>query len=160
MEHDNMTKTHEVTPQENDHMSAQIIGLLTQLIRCLDAETAALQENNRDKAALRSREKILLLQNYEAISRGLQKKPDMLMDLDSSVKLHLKEKILHFERSLNANTNTVSTSKNAVNRLINRIMDRARDAIKSPLQPYNNKGQIMARKSGSSMMPVKLSEEL
>jgi Fe-S cluster assembly scaffold protein SufB len=137
-----------------------LIILLAQLTECLNSETDALNANNRDKAAIKGKEKILLLQNYEVIAKDLKKDPNLLQDLDEGLKNHLNDKIQLFEEALKNNSTKVLSSKDAVQRLISRIMDRARETLKSPLQPYDATGQITSGKGSISGMPARLSEEL
>jgi len=139
---------------------SQFIQLLNQLMECLDAESEALQVNNRNRAALKSREKALLLQNYEVISMDLKNNPGIMDAIHVDLKNNFIEKVLQFEKSLKVNSDVVLMAKKAVNKLIVRIMGRARDALKSPHQPYNNKGQIAASYQNHSMTPIRLSEEL
>ncbi len=143
---------------EGADVALKISKLLKKLIECLTQETLALQSHNRTVAERMSQEKSVLMHNYKTIQKELSANPDLFQNLDKDVKAHLKGITTEFEIVLNDNIMAIQSGKNAVTRLIGRILDKAREAATLNPKSYNANGRIIENNTKSTMTPTKLNE--
>lgn len=136
----------------------KIAKLLQKLITCLTQETLALQSHNRDIASKMALEKTVLMNNYKTLQDNVFQKPAVLENLDADVKAHLKAVTKEFETALKDNVVAIYAGRNAVNRLITRIIKKARDSVSHTPKSYNSKGHMTDSDLKTSMTPTKLNE--
>lgn len=136
----------------------KISKILKRLITCLTQETMALKSHNRDVAKKMAQEKTILMNNYKTLQNNVLQNPDMLKNLDPDIKSHLKEITTEFETVLKDNVVAIYAGRNAVTRLINRIVKKARDSVSTNPKSYNANGHITNSDGKASIMPTKLNE--
>lgn len=141
-------------------MSLSIERILTNLTVCLNQETEAVLQNNRDAASALQEEKIRLMQQYKGLSEKLEKNPDILDQIDPNVRTHLKTISADFQDALKNNLRAIKSAHDAVNRLIDRIMTTARRTLSEDTQKYDAKGALVGAGYNGSMTPTKLNEQL
>jgi len=144
---------------EGADKALNIQKVLKRLIECLSQETLALKSNNRALAIKMAEEKARLTHDYREIQNNFQKDPEAFQKLDKGVQAHLKSLIAEFETILTDNVQAIQSGRNAVNRLIDRILTRARD-MATTHTTYNADGQVNTHKaSRSATTPIQISEK-
>jgi hypothetical protein len=136
----------------------KIQKLLKALIECMEAETTALRDSDQKKAIKISAEKIHLAQTYKAIALELRANPTLLKDADGDIKAQLFDLIKKFDSSLKDNRTVIETGKNAVSRIINRLLTKAREAADRGTKNYNAKGRLIEQKMTTMAMPTHLND--
>ena len=139
-------------------VALKISKILKKLITCLTQETLALQSHNRDIANKMNQEKTLLMHNYKSIQAHLAETPELFKNSDSDVKKHLQDITAEFETVLDDNVMAIQSGRNAVSRLIKRIIKKARQAASTSPQAYDANGYTIADNIKAPMMPTKLNE--
>ena len=132
--------------------------LMKKLIQCMTQETLALQSHNRNLATTMAEEKARLLHNYRDLQAELLTNPDILKDIDDDIRNHLKTMAAEFEYVMKDNIQAIQSGRNAVGRLINRILQKAREAAAASHKYYDSKGQMVEASTKKSMIPTKFSE--
>lgn len=156
-----MTTSNDTQPKLNvdgADSALKITKILKKLITCLTQETLALQGHNRDIAAKMAQEKTILMHNYKTLQNNVLENPETLKNLDPDVRAHLKEVTKEFEVALKDNVVAIYSGRNAVSRLINRIIKKARDSVSTTPKSYNASGCMVNNDTKASMMPTKLNE--
>lgn len=134
--------------------------LLKKLIHVLSQETLAMQSHNRSIANNMAQEKTQLLANYKSIQEQLKENPEILRQADEDVRTHLKEVMAEFEIILCDNIRAIQSGRNAVRRIMNRILTKARDSVEHTTKLYNSSGKMIKTSTHSTMTPVKINETL
>lgn len=132
--------------------------LMKKLIQCMTQETLALQAHNRHLATSMAEEKARLLHNYRDLHAELLTHPDILKDVDTDIRKHLKTMAAEFEYVMKDNIQAIQSGRHAVGRLINRILQKAREAALASHKYYNAKGEMVEPGMKKSMTPTKFSE--
>lgn len=141
-------------------IALSIEKILTKLTVCLNQETEAVVQNNRDAANALQEKKIQLMEEYRSLSERLDRDQSVLENLDDSVREHLKTISAEFREALAENSQAIKSAHNAVTRLMDRIMTTARRTIMEGQQQYNAKGALTGGNATGGIIPTKLNEEL
>jgi len=132
--------------------------LLQKLMHVMGQENLALQAHNRALAEEMAQEKTLLIGNYRALIKELQQDPDAYKKLDESIRNHIAKMVTDFEDAMKENARVVYGRRYAVKRLLDRILNKARDAAASPVKSYNANGKMHAKCSSGGSVPIQLNE--
>ena len=136
----------------------KIEKLLKSLIECMAQETLALKSQNQSVAGQMTKEKIRLLTTYKAIAAELESNPDMLKSVDEDIKKQLKGLIGDFDATLKENITAIQSGRSAVSRLINRLLNKAREAVNNTNRNYDSKGKLVEQRVQSMISPTQLNE--
>ena len=135
--------------------------ILTKLTVCLNQETEAVTQNNRDAANALQDQKINLMEQYRSLSESLERDKTILDSLDESIRKHLRKIGDEFQTALKDNAMAVKAAHNAVTRLMDRIMTTARRTVMEGQQQYNSKGAFSGgHGSHNGVTPTQINEEL
>lgn len=135
--------------------------ILSKLTTCLNQETEAIIQNNRNAADALQAEKIRLMEQYRSLSETLEKDTNVLDSIDPSVRDHLRKVSGEFQAALGTNAKAIKGAHNAVTRLMNRILNVARRTVTEGQSQYNANGALTyAGAAQGSIAPTKLNEEL
>ena len=155
-----MTKD-KLDPQRSaDVMAAKIKTLLADLTQCMTQETMAVQSNNQAVFGQMSQEKLRLLTNYQSIARELEQNPTLLKQLDDDAREHLKAILAEFDGVLQDNLTSIQAGKNAIGRVITRLLKKAREAATSKTRSYNEKGEMVEKSYGGGFMSKTIKGQL
>lgn len=143
---------------EGADMALKITRLLENLITCLTQETLAIQSHNRGVAEKMNQEKTHMMHSYKNLHTELSQKPDIFKNLDPDIKSHLQKLTAEFEIALKDNITAIIAGRGAATRLIERILNRVREATSTNTKSYNNAGKMVEQKSSRTIMPTKLNE--
>jgi len=139
-------------------MALKVSKLFKKLITCLSQETLALQSHNRAVAEKMNQEKTRLMHSYKAVQGELKDNPTLFKNLDTDIKKHLQELSKEFETVLKDNMLAVVVGKKAVTRLIDRILEKVREASSMNTKSYNNSGRINESRMSNKIIPTTLNE--
>jgi hypothetical protein len=155
------THTHTPTPlsTKGADLALSVERVLSKLTVCLNQETEAVLQNNRDAAGLLQEEKMHLMERYKGLSEAIERDATQLTQLDDHVRNHIKTISGEFQIALKNNSKALKSAHNAVGRLMDRIMTTARRAVMQDQQTYNAHGSF-AGGANPTMTPTKLNQEL
>jgi len=139
-------------------LALKLERLLKRLITCMTQETLAMQCHNHEVSGKMAQEKTMLMNNYRNLHKDLLANPDIIRNADTDIQNHLKTIIAEFEVVLCDNIKAVYSGRNAVGRLINRILQKARDTASPSHKHYNAKGQMVDGDLKSGMTPVRIND--
>lgn len=154
------TQTHTPLSTKGADLALSVERVLSKLTICLNQETEAVLQNNRDAAALLQEEKLQLLERYKGLSETLERDSTQLDGLDDHVRAHLKGVSADFQTALKNNLKAIKSAHNAVTRLMDRIMTTARRVVTQDQQTYNAYGSFANNGANGTMTPTKLNQEL
>jgi hypothetical protein len=138
-------------------IALKLENIIKRMSKCMTQETLALQSQNRAIAAEMAEEKARHLQAYRALAEEVKSRPDVVSGLDPDIKKHIETMMAEFEVIMKDNIRVILSNRFAVKRLIQRIMDKAREAASSNHQYYNAQGKIM---NGSGQKSAMVSTQL
>jgi len=154
------TQTQNTLSTKGADLALSVERVLSKLTVCLNQETEAVKQNNRDAAALLQEEKMQLMERYKGLSESLEKDSTQFDNLDDHIRAHLKKISADFQIALKDNLLAVKSAHNAVTRLMDRIMTTARRAVMQDQQTYNAYGTFTDNGAKGTMTPTKLNQEL
>lgn len=133
----------------------ELLALITLFGALLTEETEALRKADFKKVDSLQDKKRLLARDYNKLTALLADRRDELLNLD----LLLRDKLLNsrsgFNRIVDTNARALDAAQNSTKRLINRILEVARDAVMEDTQTsYSNAGRVNTYKSASTSLSV------
>lgn len=133
----------------------ELLALITVFGALLTKESEALRKADFKTVDSLQDEKKLLAKKYHTLIALLADRRDELLNLD----LLLRDKLLNarsgFNRVLDTNTRALDAAQNSTKRLINRILEVARDAVMEDTQTsYSNAGRAKTYKSASTSLSI------
>ncbi len=133
----------------------ELLVLINSFSNVLVAETDALKEINFKKVDSLQEEKKNLAKQYQTSIQDLSDRKDELTNLDINTREKLKQTRTHFNTILEANLNALDAARNSNQRLVDYILDIARQSIKEDHQVnYSNMGRTATYKSASTSMAI------
>lgn len=155
-----MTRHADTLNTKGADLALSIEQILSRLTVCLNQETEAIIQNNRNAAQALQDQKIRLMEQYRSLSETLERDPTALDSIDTRVRTHLQKIGKDFQTALKHNAKAIKAAHNAVTRLMDRIMHTARRALMDG-QQYNAKGALAGYgNTQASAAPTKVNEEL
>jgi hypothetical protein len=124
--------------------------LLKRLIHVMGQENLALESYNTQVAEEMAQEKTLLIGNYRALIKELKQDPEAFNRLDDDAREKLKQLTVDFENAMRENARAVYGRRQAVKKLLDRILAKARDIAGSSVKSYNAKGKMNVQTSSKT----------
>lgn len=134
----------------------KIQKLLKSLIECMSQETLAIKAQKQDIAAKMNEEKSRLLPHYQSIAKELKENPSLLREADEDVRKQLSALMAEFSAVMNENIMTIQTGRTAVSRLIERLLNKAREAVNKSGRRYNAKGKLVEQNATGNVIQGQL----
>ena len=132
--------------------------LLKKLIHVMSQENLALQAHDRSLAEEMAQEKTLLIENYRALIKDLEKEPEALKNIDDDAKAHVQQMIADFDVAMRENAKAIYARRYAVKKILERILDKARQVSGGNHKSYNQQGKMNHVSSKSRFIPTQLNE--
>ncbi len=132
--------------------------LLRKLIHVMGQENLALQAHDRQLAEEMAQEKTLLIENYRALIKDLKKEPEALKNINADAKAHVQELIKEFDTAMRENAKAVYARRYAVKKILERILNKARQVSGGSHKSYNQQGKMNDLSSKSKFIPTQLNE--
>jgi hypothetical protein len=132
--------------------------LLRKLIHVMGQENLALQAHDRSLAEEMAQEKTVLISNYRALIKDIEKDPEALKNLDEDTKSHVQKMISDFEVAMRENAKAVYARRYAVKKILERILDKARQVSGGNHKSYNQQGKMNDCSSSAKFIPTQLNE--
>ena len=132
--------------------------VIEQFTGILNRETDALRRADTATVGVLYEEKMLLAQAYQSVYSQLKMRRDELRTLDMATKTKLDKIGTKFQRAANANVRALNNMKKSTTRLVERIMQFARQAVNEEPKGYGRNGRVINNERVSA--PIRLNETL
>ncbi len=133
----------------------EILALITAFSNLLIKETAALKKADFKTVDTLQAEKKLFAKQYQAKVTALAERREELPGLDLALRERLVKERLRFNTVLDDNMRALDLAQNSTKRLVNRILEAARQAVTEEKQTnYSSAGKTMAYKSASLSLSI------
>ena len=133
----------------------EILAIMLAFSNPLIKETAALNKADFKTVDKLQADKKLFAKQYEAKITALADYRAELPNLDLSLREKLMKERLRFNALLDENMNALNLAQNSTKRLVNRILEAARQAVVDDRQTnYSKHGKAMSYKSASMSINI------
>lgn len=127
-----------------------IIVVLEDFCTLLSDETDALKTFNFEKVDSLQAEKKSIAARYQGLVVAMGNRRAEIEDLDTTLREKFVRMRTHFTHVLQENMMVLESTRNSANRLVNRILDTARQNItEEQVTNYSAKGRMQAYKSST-----------
>jgi hypothetical protein len=128
----------------------EILALITAFTNLLVKETEALKKADFKTVDTLQAEKKLFAKQYEAKVSALADRREELPGMELALREKLMKERMRFNKVLDENMHALDLAQNSTKRLVNRILEAAREAVVEEKQTnYSSGGKAMAYKSAS-----------
>ena len=133
----------------------EILAVMLAFSNLLIKETAALKKADFKAVDALQADKKLFAKQYEAKITALATYREELPTLELAIREKLIKERLNFNKVLDDNMRALDLAQNSTKRLINRILEAARNSVVDQRQTnYSNSGKAMAYKSASMSINI------
>ncbi len=133
----------------------ELLSIISSFSNLLNEETTALKEVDFEKVDTLQKQKKILAKQYEEAILSLSNRKDELLDLDIETRDKLKNTRTHFNRLLEINFNALEAAKDSNQRLVDYILNIAREAITTDNQiNYSHMGRTATYESASTSLTI------
>lgn len=121
-------------------LTSEVENLMGTLCDLLNRESDAVQQSNFPAFREIQDDKFALLTRYHCLMETLQRQSGVLSKADPKVLDRLRASSEKFKAATQRNSKTLESGKNSMQRIVDRIVRCARDAVHGDRQTYNKRG--------------------
>ncbi len=133
----------------------EVLRVIDAFGRLLQTETNALKTSDFRTVDGLQTDKKNFAKQYHAVVTGLATNKDEVMKLDVTLREKLVRARTEFTVILNDNLRALEMAKDSTKRLVNRILDAARQAVAEDTQTvYSAQGKMQSYKSSSTSLSI------
>lgn len=133
----------------------EILAVIAAFSGLLEKETAALRQADFKSVDALQADKKLFAKQYEAKVTALAARRDEFLKLELALREKLAKERARFSDVLTENMTALELAQNSTKRLVNRILEAAREAVTEERQTnYSQAGKAMTYKSASMSLSV------